>query len=268
MLRYGIMIFAAVLPGFAQAGAQPADREKVSEMASRVVERTARARAEIGKKDKDAAARYVREALLNVQGIEAARPRSPQPLKVTMYTEMVQISVNQPVLEGRGSADRSGPVKGEGKPQVVSNVQGEATRVFLNVTQAKGHLESARKALEGGDLAAADQALAAVEKDVTAASVVGDLPLLKARQNLAMALGQIRKRNYKDAAAPLREASSALSDYAKTQSRYAGEAAKLRAEIDALAGSVEQNPGDAENKIAKWWNDVDDWFTPLEPPAK
>ena len=169
MLRFGIIVLTATVAALAQVGTQPApDREKLSEIASRVVDDTARARAAVAKKDKTAAMENVRQALINVQAIEAARPRSPQPLRVTLYNERIEISVNQPVLEGRGSANRSAPVKAEGKPQVVSNVEGESTRVSLNVTQAKGHLTSAKAALDKDDLAAADQALAAVDKDVTA----------------------------------------------------------------------------------------------------
>src|SRR6476660_5763807 len=119
MLRFGTIVLSLSVVTLAQVGTPSAatDREKLSEIGSRVVDRTARARAAVAKKNKTAALQDVREALLNVQAIEAARPRSPQPLRVTLYTERVEISVNQPVLEGTGSANRSAPVNGAGKPQ-------------------------------------------------------------------------------------------------------------------------------------------------------
>ncbi len=267
MLRYGFVLLAAVT-AYAQTAVQTgyADREKLSDMASRMLQSAEQARAAIAKKDTGMASHYVSEALENITAMEIARPRAPQPFLVTLYTEMVQISVAQPANPApanTGSANRS--ATGE----VVHNTEGEATRVTLNATQAKQHLQTARDALNKGDLTAADNALAAVAKDVSAETVAGDLPLLKARQNLAMALGEVRQQRYDEAVAPLREASAALGQYASaSKSAHSKDAGKLKSEIDTAANSFEQNHSDAEKKINKWWNEVSDWFTPLQPPAK
>jgi hypothetical protein len=274
MVKYAVFVWAAAI-AFAQNGVRPnaTERQQLSQAASRMLNHAAQARTEMARKDNHAALNDIREALNEIRAMEAAKPRAAQPLMVTMYTELMQISVSQPATAARrsgataGSANRSATAPA-GREQVVRDAEGEATRVTLNATQANGHLEAAKNALQNGDASQADRDLAAVKQDVKAETVAEDLPLLKARQNFALALGHVRQGHYETAAAALRQASSALGEYAESKSRHAADAGRLKAEVDSLAGSLAQNQADAENKIAKWWNEVSGWFTPLQPPPK
>jgi hypothetical protein len=98
------------------------------------------------------------------------------------------------------------------------------------------------------------------------ARAVADLPLLKARRNLGIAADDLRKQQYDSVAVPLQAASSALSEYVNGKGPHAQDAAAMRSQIDAFAKNVGQHHADAVSQIDKWWNQVNDWFTPLEPP--
>lgn len=264
MLRYSVLFAAAALAAFSQTNSNLTDRERMSEIGSRVVEKTAQAHAAVDQKDKDLAEQRVREALQNIAAIEAAHPRA-NPELVTLYTEMIQFSVDEPAVAATGhtgSANRMAPAG----TKAVADSEGEATRVTLNATQAKAHLQAAEQALERSDFGAATAALGAVDKDVTAETVVADLPLLKARQNFAAALGAVREQRYNDAVAPLKAASEALQEYAGSKSPHAADAGALKTQVDAMASSIGKEHAGAEEKLGKWWNQASDWFTPLQPP--
>jgi len=268
MLRYGIVLFAAIA-AFPQAKTEAnlTDREKLSQIGSRMLESAEKARGAVARKETQKALQNVNGALTDVLAIEAEKPHAKQPLVVPLYTENIQISVTEQAPSDKKKA--STPSTGSAnRAQVVHDATGESTTVSLDVTAAKGHLETAKNALAKEDLAAADGALAAIQKDVKAASVAADLPLLKARKNLALAMGLVRQQQYKEAVAPLREAVSALGDYSGTKLPHAADAGNLRQSVGALADTVEQDHTDAENKIARWWNQVSDWFTPPQAPGQ
>jgi hypothetical protein len=261
IMRYGVFCLAA-LAAFAQTTRQGNDTERarLSDMASRMLERTVQARAALDKGDQGMARHYVEEALNNTTAIEIAQPKAPSPRMVTLYTETVQIAVEKPKPVGaQGSADRQ-------QEPPVQEVTGESTRVAVNVTDAKKQLQAARDAIDKGDLGAARQSLAAVDADVKAESRVGDLPLIKARQNLSYALDDMRQQHFEDAVAPLRAASAGLKEYAQGQSGHAKDARELGSRIDALAGSVQQDHNGADAKIAGWSREINGWIQPLNPP--
>ena len=269
MLRYGIVLLAAIA-AFPQAKreANLTDREKLSQIGTRVLEEAEKARVAIARKETQKAQQYVNDALTDVLAIEALKPHAKQPQMVPLYTENIQISVMEQIPSDKKKAASPPSTGSANRAQVVHDATGESTSVSLNVTAAKAHLETAKNAMAKGDPAAADGALAAIQSDVKAQSVAADLPLLKARKNLALALGFVRQQQYDKAVAPLREAASALGDYSGTKLPQAADAGKLRQSVDALAGTIEQNHTDAENKIARWWNQVSDWFTRPQAPAQ
>ena len=96
-MRYGVFCLAA-LAAFAQTTrrANDTERARLSDMASRMLERTVQARAALDKGDQGMARHYVEEALNNVTAIEIEQPKAPSPRMVTLYTETVQISVEKP----------------------------------------------------------------------------------------------------------------------------------------------------------------------------
>jgi hypothetical protein len=83
-------------------------------------------------------------------------------------------------------------------------------------------------------------------------SVATDLPLLTAREDLALARVALNAKNNQAATADLHEASQALAAYAAS-GPHAQDAKKLQAEIDATPSSAAQN-------VDSWWERVKDWF--------
>ncbi len=265
-MRYGAL-FLIALGALAQINRPGKDvsREGLSDMASRMLERTVQARAALDKGDRAAARHDVEEALQNVTAMEIARPKAAQPFMVTLYTESVEIAVAQPQQPGAPGAGQGAANRSQEVP--VQQVTGESTRVAVDVTQAKQHLTAAKNAIDAGDLGVARESLAAVDTDLKAESAVGDLPLIKARENLRLALDDVRQQQFSDAVAPLRAASAGLGEYGQSHEPHAKDAAKLRSQVDALAGSIEQDHSRAEPKIAEWWREITWWIKPLEPPA-
>jgi hypothetical protein len=232
-------------------------------MASRMLERSVQARAALDRHDPALARHLVMEALENITAMELQRPKAPQPFLVTLYTETVRIAVEQPQPVGHSGAQGSANRQQEAP---VAQVTGESTRVAVDVTDAKKRLTTARDAIDRNDLKTAAQSLAAIDSDLKAESALGDLPLVQARENLQLALDDLRGQKPADAAAPLRLAAQALGQYANSGSRYASDAAKLRPDLESLAGSISQDAKGADARIAAWSREIGGWIQPLTPP--
>ena len=159
-MRYAVVIFAAVAAlGQTTQQGRNTGRERLSALASRMLERTVHARAALDKGDSATARHFVQQALANEMAMEVAQLKAAQPFMVTLYTESVRIAVEQPqpVSGAQGTANRS--------VNAVQQVEGESTRVAVNVTDAKKHLQAARDAIDSGNLPAAKQSLAAIDGD-------------------------------------------------------------------------------------------------------
>lgn len=77
----------------------------------------------------------------------------------------------------------------------VESAAGQYTVVRVDVPMAENHLQAALQALNESDLRTANANLAAVQKGVTMVMVAADLPLLRARQNLALASAAVKSGN-------------------------------------------------------------------------
>lgn len=268
MFRYGVF-FAAVAAAFAWdlPHTSATERARLSNLGTDVLVKTQQSRHAVDRKDRTMARQYVREALLDVKALEVKRPQAKPPFIVTLYTERISFTVAQAVKPGQRVGTASRAVSPD-RSEEVREAEGQATRVSLNVTAVKADLQNAQAALRRDDFTAAASALDKADKDVTDQTVAQDLPLLKARQNLALALNDVEEKEFSKAAVPLHAAASALGEYAQSKSPHASSAAALRGQVESLADSVAQHRTGAADTIGKWWNQVSDWFTPLEPPAQ
>ena len=157
-MRYAVVIFAAVAAlGQTTQQGRNTGRERLSALASRMLERTVHARAALDKGDSATARHFVQQALANEMAMEVAQLKAAQPFMVTLYTESVRVAVEQPQPVSGAQANRS--------VNAVQQVDGESTRVAVNVTDAKKHLQAARDAIDSGNLPAAKQSLAAIDGD-------------------------------------------------------------------------------------------------------
>ena len=145
-------------------------------------------------------------------------------------------------------------------PETVRNVTGSVTSIGLDPQMAYTHLQAAKSALAQSDLKRADSALAALPDFVLIESFKSDLPLLKARQNLALACQGARRGDNTEASAALRSAGSGLGEYANAYpTSTARKAERLRQQIDSYANNIANNRTDvqdAQNQVRNWWNQV------------
>jgi hypothetical protein len=252
-------------------------KAKLSMKTDDMLWQTDRARDAVMSHNRQLAMDHLNKAVADMNQIHTMAPNQAV---IPIYTELEQTSIIAPLMAARhmntnnqntnnqntnnqntnnqnttGSADRAR------SGVAVRDVNGELTMVGVDVNMANGHLQAAQHAVETGDWAAAASALNAVRDGVFLASVSTDLPLLKARENLALARDEAASNNWKDAHTALMSASHALSNYERTGGAHANDARSLQQQIDSYDQNLAPNHADAVNRIENWWNDTTNWMT-------
>jgi hypothetical protein len=139
----------------------------------------------------------------------------------------------------------------------VRDVRGRYTGVWLDTTADNAHLNAARDAIKAGNYQAADQALSAVQDSLIIETVSGDVPLLKARENLILAKDAAQRGDQAEEQAALRAVSNALAEYGQNNGRHANDAQQLGREISRSSSS-----NVSTDQINSWWNEVSGWSAP------
>ncbi len=240
-----------------------------SEKAAGIVDAANQARDAIAQGNPRAARDQVNRAI----GLEEALdPAAQKGQLVTIYIELVRMSISAPAtISGKGriahlatprektdiyagknqlsTADRMTTVAQPATPES----EGPAfTRVSLDTGAAGTHLNAARAALDRDDLKQANRELNAVGDAVTAETAPADVPLLRARQNLAQAARLAQHGDYNTAALSVHAASEALAGYSGAGSK-AEEAHSLAHDMQLAA---EQDHEQAAGRIESWWERV------------
>jgi hypothetical protein len=236
------------------------NRTDLSDEAAEMLLDTHQARQAIANGSYQSALRQIDEALGSAR--QACSLASMQGLRnmVPIYTEYTQASIIGPFQTARAQRQDAGGVQAAGvQGPVVQEVEAEFTRVAVDLPVAVQHLEAARTALLNNNPRAADSALSAAEGAVIMVRVERDLPLVKARQNLALAKGMIRLGDFQSARAPLNEAVNALGTYSGP---HTAEAEQLQRQIAfSLSDNFGQNRQAAVNRIDQWWNELANYTT-------
>ncbi len=244
--------------GYSHPSRQAQNRANLSNEAVEMLIHTQQARQALASDNSQAALRQIGEALQNGRQLSSMASTQGQGRLVPIYTEYSQSSIIGPI-EAAG-IEQGGGVQAAGAPSqapAVREVEGRYTNISVDVPAAVQHLQAARAALLNNDQDAADSALRAVQSGIILVRVESDLPLIKARQNLALAKGMIRHGNFQAARAPLREAVNALADYSGPR---ASQAEQLQIQIAQLMVSgAQQNQRMAVSQIDNWWNELADW---------
>jgi hypothetical protein len=214
------------------------------------------ARQALANHDTKAALDHITQALAAVDQIKAASPGAEEPLRVRLASALDAVSTIVPAKRS-GSADR---LKSNSS---VSEVNGTYTVTALNVSSARNHLLAAQSAVKAGDNDAAATDVAAVQGDVTTTSMSGDLPLVQAKNDLAIALARVRDSKYKDSILPLKSASRALDRFVHQEPKphHAEMASKMALEINAYSERIEKDHTDASDRVAGWLDHVNGWFS-------
>jgi len=227
---------------------------EIATLGGQLLARTEVARQALAHRDTTAALDQIAQAIAAADQIRAASKSSEEPLRVELSRDVDAISTIVPA-KPRGSADR---LK---KNSSVSQVSGTYNATVLNVSSARNHLVAAQTALNNGDLDAAATDLASVEGDKSFTSYNGEMPLMQARDNLALALARVRDTKYKDAILALKSASRAIDRYAHQEPRpkHAQRASTVAIQLNAFADRIEKDHEDAADRIAGWMAQVNDW---------
>jgi YfdX protein len=233
-----------------------AQQTDVPTLGASVLQHADIARQALANHDTKAAQDHIAQALAATDRIKAASPGAEEPLRVRLASALDAVSTIVPAKR-RGSADR---LKSNSS---VSEVNGTYTATTLNVSSARNHLLAAQSALKAGDNEAAANDIAAVQSDVTTTTMSGDLPLVQAKNDLAIALARVRDGKYKDAILPLNSASRALDRFVHQEPRphHADMAAKMSLEMNAYAERIEKDHADAADRLAGWLEHVNGWFS-------
>lgn len=188
--------------------------------------------------------------------------------RVPIYAELEQTAFLGPIeVAKRGAKERAAidPAPVNRTPAVQLTI-GEYTRVSLDVAQAHKQLLAARAALNDKQPTQADAALLALQNGVTLEAVTLNHPLLRARQQLALALKHAREGHAQTVTDELKAAADALNNYTlAADAQRVGEVKALRGEIMTYLQQSQPAHAAAADRINAWWNRVADW---LDAPAE
>ena len=241
-----------------------------SEKASGIVDAANQARNDIAQGDRRAAVDQVTRALSLQQSLDRTGPKDQL---VPVYAELVRMSTSDPsTVVGKGrikhldtprektdiyagknqlsTADRMTTVAQPATSQVVKPA---FTRVSLDTVAAEKHLNAAREALDREDNKTADRELSAVQNAVISETVPADVPLVRARENLAQAARQAQRGDDNTAALSVHAAAEALESYSGSGAT-ADAAHALAREIQLPAGQGSEHL--SAGRIESWWDRV------------
>jgi hypothetical protein len=181
----------------------------------------------------------------------AARARAAGlPMIVPIYAELDDTTVLTDAVKGAAA-------KGAKMPTTVRANAAQLTYLAIDLNKAKSHLDAAKTAVAERNDRAAEDSLAAVGSDLVAGTVITDLPLLTAREDLSRAQRELSAGDRPAAMTDLHQASLSLAAY--TTGDHVKDARVLAAEIDSNAMHGQSAPSSIGSKIERWWSSVTGW---------
>lgn len=239
-------------------------KEQLSDLSAQMLNNAAQARIAARNQDKQDALMYIGRAQRELQQIRGERSDSKM---VPIYSEVTDVWVLGPVLNARGPQQSAVNQEAPSNPQSNQSAQNHGiafrdirdryTGIWLDTSGDQAHLEAARNAIDSGNFAAARTALNAVQDSLVVERVSGDLPLMKARENLILAREAANRGDHAEEQTAIRAADHALREYAKDNGRHAQQAEQLCQQMTQQASA-----NVSANQINQWWNEVSDWTNP------
>jgi len=236
----------------ATVAATGAFAQEVSALGGGILEQSRLAQQALTNHDQTAALDHVRQSLTMANQIKTQSPPG-QPLMVPVTRESDVTTTYGPVKRRNSGELTAERLK---KHTSVREVEGEVTVTKLDVASAATHLEAAQTALEVNDFTTANAALDAVPKSVVQQHMAGDMPRLKARENLVLARSRLIEGKPKAAVAPLEAAAQALT---MTTGAHVQDAQMMRQQIEAFADGVQHDQESSTATIDAWMNTLDRW---------
>ena len=139
----------------------------------------------------------------------------------------------------------------------MKRVEGGYSYIGLDLNAAKEHLQAAKQYLSKNDTGKADLELARTQDSVDTGAVTTTMPLVRARENLALARNEVKNNKYSKAKVNLAAASNALKQYGtQSQAKHAADAKSLGSQIESYSSSIQSKHKEAQSKIDNWWNQL------------
>jgi len=181
-----------------------------------------------------------------VAALSTAQHRS---MIVPVYGELVQDSV---LNETAGTKHAGYTVKGN---------NAEFTSIAVDLKKSGSRIEAAQTDLKEGNKQAAIDTLASIGSVFVVSNVDTDLPLLTAREDLAIAKNALAVHHDKQAQDAVIAASNALASYAKSANRHSVDAKSLSDQLAQIASNITVDRTHSENALTGWWSRVESWFS-------
>ena len=269
-----------------QTSTQP--KMEISKKAVQALRLTDEARQAIINKDQHLASNDVDRATSLLKQVETKLPvnKNDKTHVVPIFAELEQTSFLQPVLtaknqqQGQQTAERGKANSSTNKtmaknsqsnalpqsdqpaqtPDIVNRVEGGYSYIGLDVDAALEHLQAAKQHLANNEPGKADLELARAQQSVDTGSISTDMPLVRARENLALARDEVSSGKYSQAKTELKAAATALNNYAQdSHAQHAKDAKNLMTQIKSQTASMQGSHGIDKQKIDTWWNEVANW---------
>lgn len=135
----------------------------------------------------------------------------------------------------------------------------ETTYLAIDLDKAKSRLDAAQHAVYDGDRQSAEMSLAAIRSDLVHGNDAADIPLLAARQALALAQRELRSNQPGAASASLQKASNLLNNY--SSAGHGAAVHQLAADIRSSMRDDSQSESAISTRIDRWWTSVKSWFS-------
>lgn len=240
--------------------------------AENLLEHINAARLALAFRDKPTAQAHVNSALVIAAGLENASPEYRTKTKVqsgkfTYEFDDVEKSHYVPVAGDVIAMKEitTGPFWSKNEGKAVKDVELVYVSIDVNVAEATDALLHAQKELEKDQWNAAQDTLQQFVEKTLKAETVAELPVEKARDNLALTKAFLQNTNYDAARHSLSHAEDALEEMEKDE-RYADRKqmiAHMHQAVDELKTHIEnkdpQALDKAKEKVQSWWMELKSW---------
>ena len=259
----GVFASQTLLASAAVTSPTVRDDQQMTQLGSQLLQDADHADKALQKNDVSAANKDIDDAMTIRTKLAQEAKADGTSMTVPLYADLDDTEYLSTVGKKTNSSSTTSasttPARAAAQPMTVQSNVGQITYMAIDLDRTASRLNAAKIAIRNKNDQAAEDSLSAIGSNLVADSVSTDLPLLTAREDLALARTALNAKNSQAAAADLHQASQALNAYAASGPR-AADAKKLSGEIDATAGSTAAPSAVSTQTVDSWWQRVKDWF--------
>lgn len=227
-------------------------------MAVGILDQAAAAQTAVAQRDRAAALDHIQQGKALAAEILKSMASHSSPVMIEVRRDVETTSTYVDVKHRKNEEMSANRLK---KNTTIGEVDQQVTASMLDVTSAAQRLDSAQDAVERTDWSAADTSLRAIPESVMQAKLDGNMPLMRAQENLELARARILNDRSKDARGPLRAAAQALADFERTApGPHAEDAEYMRQKMLQIADKIDgDRDGLLDNINVTWLPVIQKW---------